>query len=191
MKYFLRTLLVFLSIPILIILVIELFAHIIGIPKISNHNIYSKAQDLVPQIDSNTFLILGDSRVEWGIKPARLGKYFRIPHNAIINLAFPGSNGIDILAYLLKIKKYPKFILIGYTPNYGRYPNHNLENQEYSFGNKLKMKMEYFLNQNLYIKDKSILYYLKKEPLYFYYTNDDLCNTRYKKRNPKKKCCYK
>jgi len=54
--------------PLAFVISIEVLARVLKIPKISVPKIKAKAQDLVPIIDSNTMLIFGDSRNEWGTK---------------------------------------------------------------------------------------------------------------------------
>lgn len=137
------------------------------VPKISHHNILAKSQNLIPQIDSETILFLGDSRVEWGVKPIRIKKTTNYKGN-IINLAMPGSNGLDILNYLQKNSIYPRLIIIGYTPNYGRYKNHELDIQNYSYSNKRSSNIKYLLKQRSYTYDySSILEYFKGNRPYF------------------------
>lgn len=151
----------------MVLAIIELLARIAQIPKISNHNISAKAQDLVPLIDENTFLIIGDSRLEWGIKPSNLKKQLNLKNVKVINLAFPESNGIDILDYLSKKNIYPKAILMGYTPNYGRYTNHNLDIAKYSFIRKINADFKYFIGQTFYLNDESFLNFFNGKAQYF------------------------
>lgn len=156
MSLYLKKLSLFLALALIITLLIELGLRFAGIPHVSNHNIYAKSQNLIPLIDSNTILILGDSRLEWGIKPIVLeekleGKF------KVINLALPISNGLSALKYLRQENIYPKLIILGYTPNYGIYQSHGLNTQHYSIKNRLMENARYFLSQNSYLYDLSSL----------------------------------
>jgi hypothetical protein len=156
---------VFVTIPAVMALGIEAFVRLLGVPKISHHNIRSKSQDLIPQIDSKTILFLGDSRVEWGVKPIKVGADLDCK---VINLALPGSNGMDILEYLNASKVYPKAIVVGYTPNVSGNLNHELDRQEYNLKNRIKEKIRYFLLQNFYLVDfQSLVSYKNGDTLYF------------------------
>jgi hypothetical protein len=155
----------FLVIPIFSIILVEICCRALEFPKISHHNIGAKSQDLIPLIDSNTILLLGDSRVEWGVKP-ELIKYNN--KEQVINLALPGNNGLDIMNYLKVNKIYPKTIIWGFTPNYGRYTNHNLDKVIYSRPNRAVANLKYWLKQNSYFFDhKSITNHFKGERPYF------------------------
>lgn len=167
MRLFLTKFLIFALSLLIVMALIEGFARFASIPKISNHNISAKAQDLVPQIDKNTFLIIGDSRLEWGIKPLNVKKQLNVENIKVINLAFPESNGIDILEYLTKHNIYPKAILMGYTSNYGRYTNHNLDILKYSFIRKIHAELKYFIGQTFYFNDQSFLNFLNGKEQYF------------------------
>jgi hypothetical protein len=152
--------------PLAFVISIEVLARVLKIPKISVPKIKAKAQDLVPIIDNNTMLILGDSRIEWGIKPRVLAKALDC-NLKVVNLAMPGSNGLDILKYLQKEGIYPKLILIGYTRNYGLINGHGLDKERYNFFNRIKENISYQILQNFYVKDKSIVNFFNHEPLYF------------------------
>lgn len=138
------------SIPLFLMFLLESSFHLLNITKISYHNIMAKAQDIMPKLNSNSIIFLGDSRIEWGIKP----KLIENPEGEVYNLAFPGSNGLDLLAYLSKNKIYPKIIIIGFTPNYGRYSNHGMDNIILSYKNRITEDLKYFLLQKSYLYDK-------------------------------------
>lgn len=163
----------FITLPILVILVIEVLCHFM-ITKISHHNIMAKSQELIPEIDSNSIIILGDSRLEWGIKTQNITN----KGGCVINLAMPGSNGLDIVKYLINNKIYPKTIIMGFTPNYGRYNNHNLDEIDISKINLYKNSLKYWLIQNSYIYDKeSIILFLEgKEPYFINHKYDEYGN---------------
>lgn len=160
MYRFLINLLIFTCVAFVLIFVVELSCRLLKVPKISHHNIYSKSQDLIPIINNNTILILGDSRLEWGIKPLKVLEKLTKDSLNVINMALPGSNGLDILIYLKKNNIYPRLILMGYTPNYGRNKNHGLDLISYSKPNAIKEKIKYSLKQTLYLQDQSIKEYI-------------------------------
>ena len=170
MKIFFQKSILFLLIPLFILSFVELIARYNNIPKISHHNIYAKSQSLIPLVGRNSLIILGDSRMEWGIKPINLEREFnknnRNKLNAI-NLAMPGSNGIDILLYLKARKIYPKVLVLGYSPNVVRYKNHNLNIIKYTFFNMVIENIKYYIKQTLLVSDKSIFHYLKNGKPYF------------------------
>ena len=164
MKKFLKKLLAFISIALILILLAESIFHLLSITKISYHNINAKAQDLIPKLNSKSILVLGDSRIEWGIKPQLIEN----PEGGVYNLAFPGSNGFDILTYLLKKKIYPKTIIIGFTPNYWRYTNFGFDNAVFSYKNRIIENLKYYVLQRSYLYDKeSIMMYFKGDKPFF------------------------
>jgi len=170
MKKFSYKILVFIIvIPILAIILFEGTCRLLDIPKISHNNIKSKSHDLIPKIDSNTILFLGDSRIEYGIKPETINKALTNNDEInIINLALPGSNGLDIMNYLKINSIYPKIIILGYSPNYGRYSNHSLDKVTYSNKNRIEEKIKYFLSQNSFVYDtNSIEEYINGKYPYF------------------------
>jgi hypothetical protein len=136
------------------------------IPKISHHNIIAKAQNLIPLIDSNSIVILGDSRLEWGIKTNEITNM----NGKVINLAMPGSNGLDIIQYFINNEIFPKIIIMGFCPNCGRWGNHSLDKLDYSKKNQLIANIRYWLKENSYIYDVASikLYFLGEKP---YFTN--------------------
>lgn len=168
-KFSYKILIFTIIIPILLISLFESACHVLNIPKISHNNIKSKSQDLIPKIDSNTILFLGDSRIEYGIKPEVVKKsLIKNKEIKIINLALPGSNGLDILNYLKINSIYPKTIIFGFTPNYGRYSNHSFDKTTYSNKNRIIENIKYFLGQTSFFYDtNSIKQYLKGEYPFF------------------------
>lgn len=149
MKKFLLKIVLFTFILLMCTLTIELVCRLIKIPKISHNNISAKGQALIPKIDNNSVLLLGDSRIEWGLKTQEI-------YNAngnVLNLAFPGSNGFDILQYLLKKKIYPKTIIIGFTPNYYISENHDFDKLQPSIISQFKASFKYLLKQHSYFVD--------------------------------------
>lgn len=162
MKTYLLKLLKFITIILLIFMLIEVISNFLKVPKISYQNIYAKGQNLIPQINSNTILFLGDSRIEWGIKPIVIKNILNNQGDInVINLAMPGSNGLDILAYLKANNIYPKLIILGYTTNIGRYKNHDFHKIMYSSKNRIIERIKYFLKQHSYVFDRnSIKLYL-------------------------------
>jgi len=54
---------------VVLIALVETFFTLLKAPKISYENIDARSQQLIPKIDSNSILFLGDSRIAWGIKP--------------------------------------------------------------------------------------------------------------------------
>ena len=131
--------------------------------KISHHKITSKYQELIPKIDDNSIILLGDSRIEWGINT----NYFKNKSNTF-NLATPGSNGIDILKYLEINNINPKTIILGYSPLSSNYTNHDLHKTNYNYFKKIKSQLGYYLKQNYFLFDlSSVLLNFKNESLYF------------------------
>lgn len=195
MKKFIINSLTFVIISLLLIILLELSFNFLKVPKISHHNINSKAQNIMPYLDSNSILFIGDSRIEWGIKP----KLIQNSYGEVINLAFPGSNGLDILTYLIDNKIYPKAVIIGFTPNHYRYNNHNLDKIRLSYKNRKTESLKYFLLQNSFIYDKeSIKLNMRKEKPYFIYHKYDnrggvmvLENGNYDERKSYQKKMYK
>lgn len=158
---------IFILIALVAIFIVEISCRIIKIPKITHHNIMAKSRNLVPKISKNSILFLGDSRIEWGIKPLEILEALDSPNLTVINLALPGSNGIDILKYLINNKIYPSQIVAGFSPFYGAYTNHSLDTINYSWEDRIKANVKYLINQNFYISDRSINEYLRRElPLY-------------------------
>jgi len=152
----------------------EIACRVLRIPKISPHNIYAKSMELIPRINKNSIVILGDSRLEWGIKPLAIYDKLLDKNSRVINLAVPGSNGLDVLNYLNNHKIYPKLIIVGYTPNFGGYQNHKLDLISYSRRAIINAKVKYFLNKTFYIRDESVVEYIKHGYPYFKnHTYDD------------------
>jgi hypothetical protein len=177
MKKYLIKLLIFVTIALFAILFVEVFSTIIKVPKISYQNIYAKGQNLIPQINSNTILFLGDSRIEWGVKPIVINNILNNKDDInVINMALPNSNGLDILTYLKSKNIYPKLIILGYTSNYGRYTNHDLDKIEYSNRNRIEERFKYFLKQNSFIYDYNSIkeYLLGRHPINISHEYDSL-----------------
>lgn len=152
-----------------LVAVLELLYRILKIPKIAHHDIYAKAQKLVPRINNNTILIIGDSRPEWGIKPITVAEKMKqagIDGN-VINMATPGKNGLDVLRYLVKNDIHPRIIIHGYAPNYGSHQNHGTDTIAYTFFNRKYEELNYWLDRNCYFRDQSVWYFIKRTPLYF------------------------
>ena len=171
-KYLLKLLLFFVPI-VLFILLLETFGHLF-VKKISHNKIDAKNQLLIPKVDSNSIVILGDSRLEWGLKTQEIMN----KGGNVINLAMPGSNGHDIIEYLIAERIYPKLILIGFSPNYGRYINHGILTQKISKTNLFLTSSKYWVKQNSYTYDiETIKLYLeKKEPYLIQHQYDELGN---------------
>ncbi len=179
MKQFISKVIVFTIIPIVFVLMLEVIAYSF-IPKISHHKIKAKGQLLIPKVDSNSILILGDSRLEWGLKTHKI-----INENGnVLNLAMPGSNGFDVIQYLITNKIYPKLIILGFTPNYYRYENHKLNKMHFSITNLLKESSKYWLMQNSYIYEmNSILLFIKgKQPYFIRHVYDNQGNVVVKEK---------
>lgn len=156
MYRFLRKLFFFLLYPVIAIILIETFCNILNIPKASYSNLEAKGLTLIPKVDNSSIILVGDSRIEWGIKPEMILN----PEGEVYNLAFPNSNGFDILKYLLDNRIYPKAIIMGFTPNNHRYTNHNFDTMEFSAKNRMIENVKYYLKQNSYVYDwGSILSY--------------------------------
>ncbi len=152
-----------------LVVALELLYRLLKIPKIAHHDIYAKAQNLVPRINNTTVLIIGDSRPEWGIKPLLIAEKMKeagIEGN-VVNMATPGKNGLDVLRYLVKNNIHPRIIIHGYAPNYGSHKNHGTDTMEYSLFNKKSKEFNYWLDKNCYYRDQSVWYYIKGTPLYF------------------------
>lgn len=148
---------------------LEIVYRIIGVPKIAHHDIYAKAQKLVPRINNNTILIIGDSRPEWGIKPLVLAEKMKQAsiNGNVVNMATPGKNGLDVLRYLVKNNIHPQIIIHGYAPNYGTHKNHGTDTIEYTFFNKQYESFNYWMDSHCYFRDQSVWYFIKRTPLYF------------------------
>ena len=72
--------------------------YLLKIPKISDHVINHKLVSLINKIDSSSIVIVGDSRLEWGLKPLVIESELKKNGKNLtcFNLAMPGSNGIDV-----------------------------------------------------------------------------------------------
>ncbi|MBL0357576.1 MAG: hypothetical protein IPP72_12160 [Chitinophagaceae bacterium] len=150
-----------------IVCLLECIYRLLKIPKITHHNIYAKAQDLVPQINNNSILIIGDSKLEWGIKPLQVQNKLSNDSINVIDMAMPGSNGLDVLKYLLQNEIYPKLIISGYAVNYGNYNNHGFDKIAYTTKNKITERAGYFMDEHFYFRDQSVLEYIKHGSPYF------------------------
>jgi hypothetical protein len=157
------TLLVF----ILLVTFMEIIFRLLKVPKITHHNIYAKGQALIPKINSNSIVIIGDSKLEWGIKPAEILNNLSNHNINVINMAMPGSNGLDILNYLVEKNISPKLIIAGYAPNYGSYKNHGFDKIKYTAKNKITEQALYYLDQQFYFRDRSVLEFIQHGRPYF------------------------
>lgn len=135
------------------------------VPKISYHQNYEKAARLLPKIDEQTTLFIGASRTEWGIKPLVIE---RLTDRKVYNLAFPGSNGLDVLAYLKKHQIFPKEIIIGTAPLHFTVTNFDIENLDTSLSNAFYLNAQYQFKKWSYLYEKrSLEYFYKKEKPFF------------------------
>ena len=169
MKGFLKKIVVALAGFIALVAALEILYRLLKVPKITHQNIYAKGQSLMPQINNNTILIIGDSRLEWGIKPEVVMQKFKTAGSTsnVVDMAMPGSNGLDILHYLIANNIHPKLIIHGFAPNYGGYKNHGFDKEEYSAYNKTSAAFSYWLDQHFYFRDQSVMNWLKRIPPYF------------------------
>lgn len=149
-----------------LVLLLEGLYRLLKVPKITHHSINAKAQQLVPQINGNTVLILGDSKLEWGIKPLVMQQKLPAGLN-VIDMAMPGSNGNDLMQYLIENNIYPKLIILGYASNYGTYNNHGFDKLAYSNKNRITENALYWLDQHFYFRDRSVLEYIQHGRPYF------------------------
>lgn len=163
----LKRVVVFATIPVVLLFAVELACRILKVPKISHNNIDAKAAQLLPEIDASTVLIVGDSRLEWGIRPDEIEKELKNKKLKVLNLAMPGSNGLDVLEYVKQNGIEPAAVIIGNTVFYGQYSNHDLHNLNCSVYQQLKTSFYYFVQQHLYVADQSIPMYLHHEQVYF------------------------
>ncbi len=142
------------------------------VPKISHHQNIEKAVRLLPQVDENTILFVGDSRVEWGIKPSTIEQETGQP---TLNLAMPGSNGLDVMTYLKKNKVYPKKIIVGvnyFSPTWRNFKK--TEKLNTSWWNRLSLSANYLLKQHSYLYEKkSLEQYAEGEQPFFLHHNYD------------------
>lgn len=165
--YWIKRLFIFFSIPLLGLVTVEILCRAIAVPKISHNNIEAKSLGLLPQIDSSTVVIVGDSRLEWGIRPDVLENALKSKNLKVINLAMPGSNGLDVLHFIQENEINPSALIIGNTIFYGQYSNHNLHTMNSNVYQRLKSSISYFVRQHLYSTDQSLLMYLHNESVYF------------------------
>ena len=172
MKHFIKRFFQFSLFILLITAIIEITLRATDAPKMSHFSILPKSFELIPQIDENTVLILGDSRLEFGLKPEMMRSILKDEDVKVVNMAFPGSNGIDILKYLKSKSIYPRFVIMGYTPNYGRYDNHGIDQQQFSKVNEWLENIKYMLKQEFYLFDRASLRCLIKEPETYWISHD-------------------
>jgi len=169
MKHFLKRTLTMTLLFFVLIVALELLYRLLKVPKIAHHDIYAKAQNLVPKINNSTILVIGDSRPEWGIKPLTIAEKIKeagIEGN-VVNMATPGKNGLDVLRFLVKNDIHPRIIIHGYAPNYGTHKNHGTDTIEYSLYNRKYEAFNHWLDKNCYFRDQSVWYWIKRTPLYF------------------------
>lgn len=177
MKRFIKNIILFTGILLLLCLAFEwVIGNLVKVPQISNHNIYAKAQKLIPQIDEHTILFLGDSRIEWGIKPLVIQDALKDKQLKVINMAVPGSNGLDVMKYLKEHNIAPKMIIAGYSTHFGRYKNHKYDKKRYTIVHKYAEIIKYTLNQNSYIYNTNSIkqYLIKKHPYFKHHEYDKL-----------------
>ncbi len=169
MSHFLKKTFGAIAVFILLVAALEILYRILKIPKVSHQNINALGQLQMPRINNNTILIIGDSRLEWGIKPITVMEKMKAAgsNSNVVNMAMPGSNGLDILHYLIEKNIYPKLVVHGYAPNYGGYKNHGFDKEEYTRYNKISENFSYWLDQHFYFRDQSVLFYIKRIPPYF------------------------
>jgi hypothetical protein len=165
--YFLRRVLGFFVIPLLLFGMTETVARMLHIPKISHNNIEAKAQQVLPQADEQTLLIVGDSRLEWGLQPLFMEDSLRSENIRVLNMAMPGSNGLDVMQYIVRNKIKLKGIVTGVSPFFGRYTNHGMDKIELSLRNCLYENGHYRARQVLYSMDNSIANYYENGYPYF------------------------
>lgn len=121
-------------------------------PKISHHQTIEKAARLLPKVTKNTILFVGDSRIEWGIKPDIIEAKTGSP---TINLAMPGSNGLDVLEYLQKEKIYPQKIIVGvnhFCPTWRNFKR--IKKWENSPLENLQLQTAYWFKQHSFLYEK-------------------------------------
>lgn len=166
MKSFILRVFVFVLIGVCLFAAVEITGRSLNVVKRPVFNIKAKSQNLVPQIDQDTILFIGDSRIEWGIKPTKFLEGFTSDNRLkAINLAFTDSNGIDVLRYLKNNRIHPQLIIIGHTPIACRYKNHGLDSEVYSNPRKLFLNAENYFRSNFLVSDNSIYQYYKNGPL--------------------------
>jgi CheY-like chemotaxis protein len=165
--FWIKRLLVFFSIPLVVMVTVEILCRILEVPKISHNNIEAKSLDLLPQIDGSTVVIVGDSRLEWGIRPEVLENALKSKNVKVINLAMPGSNGLDVLRFIQENEITPYALIVGNTVFYGHYTNHNLHAINSNIYQRMKSSFSYFAKQHLYSTDQSVMMYLHDESVYF------------------------
>lgn len=141
-------------------------------PKISHHQTIEKAARLFPKVTKNTILFIGDSRIEWGIKPDIIEAQTGSP---TINLAMPGSNGLDVLEYLKKEKIYPKKIIVGvnhFSPTWRNFKR--IKKWENSRLENVQLQTAYWFKQHSFLYEKkSINEYRAGNPPFFLQHNYD------------------
>lgn len=169
MRHFLQTTLIALLGFIAFVLLLEGIYRVAGVPKISHGKTKAKAQELIPLIDSNTVLVIGDSKMEWGINSNVIVNKLKTQDRNLgfVNMAMPGSSGEDVLRYLLEKKVYPKMILQGFDVFYGSYNNHGFDQMKYNTFNRLVEQIAYFFDKNFYFRDPSVLEYIINGSPYF------------------------
>jgi hypothetical protein len=169
MKHFLKRTFGIIAVFILLVAALEMLYRLLKVPKISHQSIYAIGQSVIPKINNNTILLIGDSRLQWGIKPILVMEKMKAAgYNCnVVDMAMPGSNGLDMLHYLIQHNIHPKLIIHGYGANYAIYQNHGFDKQEYSEFNKISENFSYWLDQHFYFRDQSVMQYVRRSPLYF------------------------
>ncbi len=165
--YFLRRVLGFFVLPLLLFGATETVARMLHIPKISHNNIDAKAQQVLAQADEQTLLIVGDSRLEWGLLPLAMEENLRGENIRVLNMAMPGSNGLDVMQYIVRHKIKLKGIVAGVSPFFGRYANHGVERIKLSLRNCIYENGHYQAKQVFYCMDNSIANFYENGYPYF------------------------
>jgi len=125
----------------------------------------------LPKINEQTTLFIGASRIEWGIKPLVIEG---LTDRKVYNLAFPGSNGLDVLAYLKKHQIFPKEIIIGTAPFHFSLTNFDIENLDTSFSNAFYLNAQYQFKKWSYLYERRSLeyFYKRKKPFFLRHKYD-------------------
>ena len=181
MKKISKRILTFFMVLIFTLVTAELFIrYVIKIPKISDHIINHKLVSLINKIDSSSIVIIGDSRLEWGLKPLEIESELKKAGKNLtcFNLAMPGSNGLDVLNELEKKNINPALLVYGFSAHAYRYTQKfNIEEQKSIF--KLPQYITGYvallLNKTFIFEDnyQSVKQYIKNEPPYFIAHNYD------------------
>ncbi|MCI5056468.1 MAG: hypothetical protein MRY83_10195 [Flavobacteriales bacterium] len=146
MKRFLKKTILLVVTFITILVLFECVSAVLSAPKESQNKFYVKYQELIPLVNSKSVVLLGDSRMEWGVNASQI-------KNAL-NFGMPGSNGLDVLKYLRDNSIFPKAILINYTPFIHEYSNYNVDKTQYNLSTYIKTWIDYKLMDNSFLYNK-------------------------------------